>query len=220
MTSSSSPQRGHLIVLEGLDRAGKSTQVQHLISKLETHNKPVKHLRFPNRSTPIGQMINSYLTNQTSQEDHVIHLLFSANRWEAAAEITSLVEAGTTVLVDRYYYSGCVYSAAKRNPNMDLLWCRHPEVGLPRPDLCVFLDLDAEEVAKRGGFGGERYEREELQGRVRELFAEMQGHGEEGEDVVLVDAKGSVEEVEERVWGVVVGRLGKVRGGLRRVGEW
>lgn len=35
------------------------------------------------RTTPIGQMINSYLSGQTEQEDHVIHLLFSANRWEA-----------------------------------------------------------------------------------------------------------------------------------------
>lgn len=36
------------------------------------------------RTTPIGQMINSYLTGGTDTEDHVIHLLFSANRWEAA----------------------------------------------------------------------------------------------------------------------------------------
>jgi len=36
------------------------------------------------RSTPIGQLIDSYLKNQSQQEDHVIHLLFSANRWEAA----------------------------------------------------------------------------------------------------------------------------------------
>jgi hypothetical protein len=36
------------------------------------------------RSTPIGQMINSYLLGQSEQEDHVIHLLFSANRWELA----------------------------------------------------------------------------------------------------------------------------------------
>jgi len=36
------------------------------------------------RSTPIGQMINNYLTGESEQEDHVIHLLFSANRWELA----------------------------------------------------------------------------------------------------------------------------------------
>jgi dTMP kinase len=36
------------------------------------------------RTTPIGQMINSYLSSQSETEDHVIHLLFSANRWEAA----------------------------------------------------------------------------------------------------------------------------------------
>lgn len=39
------------------------------------------------RTTPIGQMINSYLSGRSDQEDHVIHLLFSANRWEAACVI-------------------------------------------------------------------------------------------------------------------------------------
>jgi dTMP kinase len=38
----------------------------------------------PDRSTPIGQMIDAYLRSQAEMDDHVIHLLFSANRWEAA----------------------------------------------------------------------------------------------------------------------------------------
>lgn len=217
-------ERGHLIVFEGLDRSGKSTQCQKLVSTLESERKAVKQLRFPNRTTPIGRMINTYLAGQTEQEDHVIHLLFSANRWESASEIEDLIAAGTTVVVDRYYYSGCVYSAAKRNPSMDLTWCRHPEVGLPRPDLCIFLDLDAEEAAKRGGFGEERYEKAEMQARVRELFAEMRRHADEREDVMVVDAKGSVEEVEARIREAVQDRLSQVdrreEKGLRRVRPW
>lgn len=107
--------RGTLIVFEGLDRAGKSTQVEKLVSALQKDGHEVKHLRFPgmlsyvlqrtwvavisssrdgivgislyaslDRTTPIGQMINSYLSGETEVNDHVIHLLFSANRWEAA----------------------------------------------------------------------------------------------------------------------------------------
>jgi dTMP kinase len=193
------PPRGHLIVLEGLDRSGKSTQCTRLIAHLTAHGHPVHHLRFPNRSTPIGQLIHHYLTGAAHHEDHAIHLLFSANRWEAAADIARLLHAGTTVVVDRYYYSGCVYSAAKRNSTMDLAWCRRPEVGLPRPDLCLFLDLAAEEAARRGGFGDERYEKREMQDRVRELFAEMRTHADEAEDIVTIDAGGSVEEVEGRI---------------------
>lgn len=94
--------RGKLIVLEGLDRAGKSTQCQLLVSSLQDAGVKVRYMRFPgtrnqscigsscvaynisDRTTPIGQMINAYLAGDTESEDHVIHLSFSANRWEAA----------------------------------------------------------------------------------------------------------------------------------------
>ncbi|VBB74972.1 Putative thymidylate kinase [Podospora comata] len=164
------PTRGALIVLEGLDRSGKTTQVKLLEQRFVELGKSVKVMRFPDRTTPIGQMINSYLTSQTTMSDHVIHLLFSANRWEAASLITSLLSHGTTVICDRYYYSGIVYSAAKHNPLLPLSWARSPEVGLPRPDLVLFLDLDELEAKKRGGWGGEVYEKAEMQRRVRELF--------------------------------------------------
>lgn len=106
--------------------------------------------------------------------------------------------AGTTVIIDRYYYSGCVYSAAKQNPALSLAWSRHPEVGLPRPDLCVFLDISAEDAAKRGGFGTEKYEKKELQDCVRELFNVLMT-SKEKDDFVRIDAGASVEEVHQMV---------------------
>lgn len=199
MTNKVARSRGHLVVFEGLDRSGKSTQCARLVNHLQSNGQKAEHMRFPDRTTVIGQMINNYLSGASQQEDHAIHLLFSANRWEAAENIKSLIEAGTTVVIDRYYYSGCVYSAAKRNPTMDLAWCRHMEVGLPRPDLCLFLDISAEKAASRGGFGMERYEKQELQDRVRELFVEMRTHEDENEDIVVIDAGGSIEEVEAAI---------------------
>lgn len=196
-------KRGTLIVFEGLDRSGKSTQCLRLVENLRKEGEKVEHMRFPNRTTPIGQMINSYLSGQTQQEDHVIHLLFSANRWESAQQIQDHINSGTTVVIDRYSYSGCVYSAAKENKSMNLAWCRQPEVGLPRPDLCLFLDISAENAAKRGGFGTERYEKQDLQDRVRQLYAEMREHEDEREDIVVVDAGKSVEEVESQILNIV-----------------
>ncbi|THW83632.1 thymidylate kinase [Aureobasidium pullulans] len=186
--------RGKLIVFEGLDRSGKSTQCERLVSYLTEKGVPVKHRRFPDRTTPIGQMINNYLQGQTEQEDHVIHLLFSANRWEAVPSIEADINAGITVIIDRYYYSGCVYSAAKNNPSLSLSWSRHPEEGLPRPDLCLFLDISAEDAAKRGGWGEERYEKKELQDRVRQLFADMRAT-DDGSDFVTINAGQSLEQV-------------------------
>ena len=216
-------KRGILIVLEGLDRSGKSTQCERLVANLHGKGQTVEHIRFPNRTTPIGQMINSYLSGQSQQEDHAIHLLFSANRWESAREIEAHINSGTTVVIDRYYYSGCVYSASKQDPTMDLEWCRHPEVGLPRPDICIFLDLSSEEAAKRGGFGNERYEKEELQSRVRGLYQEMRRHQDEDEDIVLIGAGRSVEVVEREILKVVQNAKLLVDGqnsALRHVQPW
>ena len=191
--------RGKLIVFEGLDRSGKSTQCERLVETIRGQCEKVEHKRFPDRTTATGQMISSYLTGQTQQEDHMIHLLFSANRWEASQSIEKHIAEGTTVVIDRYYYSGCVYSAAKQNSTMNLEWCRHPEVGLPRPDICLFLSLSSEEAAKRAGFGTERYEKQELQDRVRALYQEMRDHQDEKEDMIIINAGQSVEEVEQDI---------------------
>lgn len=77
-----SDSRGALIVLEGLDRSGKTSQSSRLISYLEGLGHSVEPWRFPDRNTGVGQMISSYLTNKSQLDDHAIHLLFSANRWE------------------------------------------------------------------------------------------------------------------------------------------
>ena len=92
--------RGKLVVFEGLDKAGKSTQCSRLVENLRYNGYEVRHIRFPgkfdcriqclacsyhlDRTTIIGKMIDAYLKGEESQEDHVIHLLFSANRWELA----------------------------------------------------------------------------------------------------------------------------------------
>ena len=128
----------------------------------------------------------------------MIHLLFSANRWEAAGQIRNAIEGGVTVVIDRYYYSGIVYSAAKDKVDLSLKWAREPEIGLPRPDVCIFLDIEPEAAAERGGFGNEKYETSAMQKRVRELFYELMGTSD-GLDVRVVDAGRSVEEVEKDV---------------------
>lgn len=99
--SSTAAHRGAFIVLEGLDRSGKSTQVARLVEKLEQNGKRAHLQKFPgesvvtnevppltlrtvylDRTTSIGKMIDSYLQSQSDLDDRAIHLLFSANRWE------------------------------------------------------------------------------------------------------------------------------------------
>jgi dTMP kinase len=74
--------RGALIVLEGLDRSGKSSQCARLLSYLEGQGCRAEGWRFPDRGTSVGQMISAYLANESQLDDRTVHLLFSANRWE------------------------------------------------------------------------------------------------------------------------------------------
>lgn len=166
-------------------------------------------------------MIDSYLRGQVQQDDHSIHLLFSANRWEAAKDIRSQIEDGVSIIVDRYSYSGAVYSAAKDNSDLSLEWAWQPEAGLPRPDLLIFLSISPEEAAKRGGYGEERYETNEMQRRVRELFDQLL-QMEHGHNILRVDAGSSVEEVHEQLLMPVMGLVasGQVLQPLGKIGSW
>lgn len=139
------------------------------------------------------------------------------------AQIRSLLASGTSVISDRFYHSGIVYSAAKQNPSLSLAWARAPERGLPQPDLILFLDLDEREAKARGGWGDELYEESGMQRRVRELFrrlshsdptgAQETALSEHDQDLVVVDAGGSVEAVADDIWERVKSRMRQVDSG-------
>jgi len=175
-TSSSSSsttmiKRGLFILFEGVDRVGKSTQVQNLVNHLNTKKDVIvngaKPMRFPDRTTPIGAIINQYLQNATQMDDNALHLLFASNRWEAKDSIYNLLNNGTSIVVDRYSYSGVAYSAAK---GIDFDWCFACEKGLPKPDIVFYLSMDCEDATKRGDFGGERYEKLDFQKKIKDIY--------------------------------------------------
>ncbi|KAK0443619.1 thymidylate kinase-domain-containing protein [Armillaria borealis] len=168
-----------------LDRSGKTTQTADLQDKLAASTQ----------TTSIDKMIDSYLQSKSELDGYVIHLSFSANRWELASTIEDLLESGTTVLCDRYAFSGIAFSASKGLPYE---WCRSPDVGLPAPDLVVFLDITPEKARQRGEYGNERYEKVEMQWRVREQYKRI-----ESENVVqwaTIDAGREREQVAADIW--------------------
>ncbi|KAF8318734.1 P-loop containing nucleoside triphosphate hydrolase protein [Clavulina sp. PMI_390] len=226
--------RGAFIVVEGLDRSGKTTQCTALHRQLEADGVPVKLQKFPDRTTATGKMIDSYLQSQSDLDDRAIHLLFSANRWEAAESLVQLLESGTSIICDRYAFSGIAFSTAKSLPTapsskpdpssnvppptstttstLTYEWCRAPDIGLPAPDLVLFLDVSPEIQAQRGGFGEERYEKADLQRRVREVFRRIEGEftdigngGEIGASLkwCRIDAGRTQDEVWDDVWEAV-----------------
>jgi dTMP kinase len=192
-------RRGALIVFEGLDRCGKTTQSARLLADLRARGHDAELWRFPERDparAATGPLIDAYLKKKAapdggaagggpgdaaaqaaalaaaaSMDDAAAHLLFSANRWERRPALLSALRAGVTVVADRYAHSGVAYSAAKRRPGMDRGWCAAPDSGLPAPDVVVFLDAGGGgALAARGGYGEERYEVPAFQAEVARQF--------------------------------------------------
>nr|XP_014595905.2 thymidylate kinase isoform X2 [Equus caballus] len=147
------------------------------------------------RSTDIGKLLSSYLEKKNEMENHSVHLLFSANRWEQVPLIKEKLSQGVTLIVDRYAFSGVAYTSAKADFSLD--WCKQPDVGLPKPDLVVFLQLQLAEAAMRGEFGRERYENRTFQESVSQRFHQLMG------DTTLnwkmVDASQSIEDVHKEI---------------------
>ncbi|KAF4734409.1 hypothetical protein FOZ62_016917 [Perkinsus olseni] len=188
--------RGAFIVLEGLDRSGKSMQLRRISEALRRRTgKEVVEMGFPRRNSgAIGKMLDTYLRDPSySMRDEAVHLLFSANRWEAMSEMLSHLAAGKHIVCDRYIFSGVAYTAMKGT--VDFEWCKSVDVGLPKPDMVVFLDLSPEAAARRGAYGEERYEKKEVQVKVRRMYTRF----EKEPFWQIFDADKAAEEVTRKV---------------------
>ena len=162
-----------LIVLEGLDGAGKSTQLKMVTSYFSSLGRQVDYLHFPRYSAPIyGELIAKFLRGDFGSIDQVhpqlVALLFAEDRRDAGSLIRSWMNQGRVVVLDRYVYSNIAFQCAKlaskeesavlRDWILDLEYNRY---GIPRPTLNLFLDVplgfvDAKLRASRKG-GDRKY---------------------------------------------------------------
>jgi len=81
------------------------------------------------------------------------------------------LRSGTTLVVDRYAASGAVYTAA--NTGRSLNWCRQADIGLPKPDCVVFLQVSKRQQELRDNWGKERFEHEAFQQRVAANYEKL-----------------------------------------------
>lgn len=142
-----------LIVIEGLDGAGKSTQVKKMRRYLESKASRLQYIHFPRYDAPLwGGLISRFLRGDFGENDAVhpnlVALLFAGDRHEASADIRRALNDGATVLLDRYVYSNIAYQCAKVNDDTEReelrKWIFDTEYNhflIPRPDLNIFLDV-------------------------------------------------------------------------------
>jgi dTMP kinase len=137
-------RRGKIIVIEGIDKAGKTTQANLLLKKLK--GKKYVKFDFPDYSTPVGIEIKQFLDGKRDYSDEVKMMLLSANRWEKKSEIESIIGKGTTIIMNRYYQSNLVYGISK---GLKLNWLLALDEGLPKADLVVVIDIKTNTLVKR-----------------------------------------------------------------------
>jgi dTMP kinase len=138
--------RGKIIVIEGTDKAGKSSQSRMLAEALKVSGKVCVILDFPDYTTPIGMEIKAFLEGKRDYLPEVKHLLFSANRWEKKKEIESMLENGTIIVMNRYWQSNLVYGAAN---GMDINWLLRLDKGLPKEDITLVILVNPRISSKR-----------------------------------------------------------------------
>ena len=141
------------IVLEGLDGAGKSTQIGRLRELLAAQGVASEYLHFPRFDAPVyGELIARFLRGELGSVDkvdpYVVALLYAGDRAGAAPRIRQWLDEGKAVLLDRYVYSNVGYQCAKLPAGADrdrlARWILDLEFGynrLPRPDVSLFLDV-------------------------------------------------------------------------------
>jgi dTMP kinase len=142
-----------LIVIEGLDGAGKSTQITMLSDWFKRNNVSCHYLHFPRTETPyFGELIARFLRGEFGNIDQVdpylVAMLYAGDRKDASEMISAWLKSGDYVVLDRYTYSNIAYQCAKLKTRDDAMnlrkWILNLEFvhfGIPRPDINIFLDV-------------------------------------------------------------------------------
>ncbi|MGP8071092.1 MAG: dTMP kinase [Candidatus Bathyarchaeia archaeon] len=139
-------KRGLLIAIEGIDQAGKRTQASLLAKKIRGLGLPVSVWSFPNYTTPLGRQLKAYLAGKIRLDLHAVHLLYAANKWELADELSNRIGRGEVVIVNRYTPSNLAYGVAH---GLSPAWLNLLEDRLPKPDVVVVLDVSPRTSFKR-----------------------------------------------------------------------
>ena len=141
------------IVLEGLDGAGKSTQIKKLREMFAERGIESEYVHFPRFDAPVyGDLIARFLRGELGSveqvDPYIVALLYAGDRADMAPQIRKWQAEGKVVIVDRYVYSNIGYQCAKiadKEARERLRqWILELEYGynaIPRPDVSLFLDV-------------------------------------------------------------------------------
>ena len=151
---------GKLIVFEGTDGSGKATQSELLCRRLETEDRPFRKITFPRYGKPSAAMVEEYLHGNLGKHPgdvnaYAASLFYAMDRYASwKQDWGTFYEDGGLIVADRYTTSNAVHQASKlpegeRKAYLDWLFdLEYRLLGLPAPDLVVYLDMPTELTEK------------------------------------------------------------------------
>lgn len=151
---------GKLIVIEGTDGSGKSTQFRRLTERLLSDGQEFKTLVFPQYSEPSSALIRMYLGGEfgskpTDVNAYAASAFYAVDRYASyKKDWGAWYEKGGLIVSDRYTTSNAVHQASKESPETQgafLGWLyefEYDKLGLPRPDLTIYLDVPTDFTEK------------------------------------------------------------------------
>ena len=193
-TSTAKPP-GLLIVIEGIDGTGKSTQAKRLGDWFTANDREIVLSREPTAGPWGKKLRESAATGRLSPADELEYFL-KDRRQHVEELIAPALAAGTVVILDRYYFSTMAYQGARGFDPAEIR--QKNEVFAPVPDLLLIMDLDVdralERIGARGDLANEFEKRENLE-RCREIFLSLKDEP----FARIIDCSGNLDEVAERV---------------------
>lgn len=205
---------GRLIVFEGVEGAGKTTQIRILAERLAAAGVATRGVREPG-GTPVGDEIREILLHPEKEIGSSTEaLLFMASRAELVArELVPALDEGVVILVDRFFLSTYAYQVAGRGlPEREIRAANRLATGGLVPDLTLLLDVPASQGLGRADARGtrDRIEKadDEFHHRVNSAFRQFtdpswqHSHPECG-PITLIDATGDERTVHQRILAVL-----------------
>jgi dTMP kinase len=192
-------RRGLLIVLEGIDGSGKTTQARALLRRLRRRGRKAVFFREPTRGRWGREIKRLAVRADSLTPEEQLDLFVKDRRENVALNLEPALAAGKVVVLDRYYFSTIAYQGAK---GLDPGRIRRiNEAFAVRPDLVVILDVDA--AAGLGRIAGrksrdELFEREDYLVRVARIF-----RGFSGPRFVHIDGRCDKRAVGRAIWSRV-----------------
>ncbi|MBI4509372.1 MAG: dTMP kinase [Deltaproteobacteria bacterium] len=195
---------GKLIVLEGIDGAGTTTQAERLVLALRASGRDAHLTRQPSGG-PIGRLLRDFLLGEHAPVDPTtMALLFAADRADhLSREVEPALRRGAIVVSDRWYHSSLAYQGAET----DFDWVLTINARARRPDLTVLLEVPVELAAMRRKVARrqeELYDQLDVQRRVAVGYQRVIERLGSGERIVTCDGSRPVEELGVEILGLVL----------------